>query len=133
MRRTFIFIIATLFLISTISALSLQVKKTSSSEVMVEGLNKPVIFDLKITNNGPDENIDFYSLVGFQIYPIGKTSILSGETKEIKLEVYPIGEFDYLGNYKFPYYIRGTSGEIEDSLMFLRIKFPKHSKFQHKI
>lgn len=125
MGRTFIFIIATLFLISTISALNLEIEKKSSNEVMISGLNKPVTFDLRITNNGFTENIDFYSLVGFQIYPVGKTRILSGETKEIKLEVYPIGEFDYFGNYKFPYYIRGESGEIEDSLMFLRIKFPE--------
>lgn len=128
MRRTFIFIIATLFLLSTISALSLQVEKISSNEVMVEGLNKPVTFDLRITNNGANESIDFYSLVGFQIYPAGKTQILSEETKDIKLEVYPVGEFDYLGNYKFPYYIRGKSGEMEGSLMFLRIKFPQAFK-----
>ena len=122
MKRAFI--LAFLFLgimiiIPFALSLSLDVKKTSSDEVMIADLNKPVEFELEIKNLGASDNIEFYNLLGFQMFPIGTTYIGTGETKEINLQVSPIGDFNQRGFYTFDYFIRGQGGsEINEKLSF---------------
>ena len=123
MKKTIIFFMLAIFVLPSIFALNLKVEKTSSNEVMIADLNKPAVFDLKITNLGADDHIEFYNLVGFTMFPVGTVPITAGETKDIKLEVSPIGEFEYMGRYNFKYYIRSQDGsEIEQQIAFKRIK-----------
>ncbi|MBI3623647.1 hypothetical protein HY212_06240 [Candidatus Pacearchaeota archaeon] len=122
MRKILLLIITTLILLNFASALDLSIKKTSSNEVMVAELSKPAAFNLEITNNGTGQNVEFYNLLGFSIFPRGKTSIGGGETKDIKVEVYPIGEFNYIGFYTFEYFIKADDGtEQKEQLTFKRI------------
>ena len=115
----FIIVLIFLLILHSVLALNLDVKKISSNEVMIFGVKEPVIFDLEITNNGADDNIKFYNLVGFEMFPIGTTPIAVGETKKIQLKVSPIGEFEYRGAYTFEYFIRGDdSSEIKKELTF---------------
>jgi len=122
MRKTILFIFTTLILLQFISGLDLTINKTSSGEIMIAELSKSAIFTLHITNNGVGENIEFYNLLGLSMYPKGKTPIGGGETKEITVEVYPIGEFNYMGHYTFQYFIKAEDGsELEEQLTFERI------------
>ena len=126
MGKILLLIITTLILLNFASAIDLKVEKISSDSVMIAGLNKPATFDLKITNNGPEENLEFYNLLSFSMYPKGKTPLMAGETKNIKIEVYPIGEFSYLGFYTFEYFIRGNDGSsMKETLTFKRERLEK--------
>jgi hypothetical protein len=114
-------LISVLFILSLlpiISSLNLEVEKLSSNEVLIPNLDKPVIFDLKIKNIGESDEIEFYNLVGFKMFPIGITKIDAGETKKIKLELYPLKEIKERGYYNINYFIKGKSSEIEEKLTF---------------
>ena len=100
-------------------SLNLNIEKTSSNEIMIADLNKPAEFNLKIKNLGAGDYIEFYNLLGFQMFPVGTTYIAGGETKEIVLKVSPIGTIKERGHYTFDYFIRGQSGpEISQKLAF---------------
>ena len=121
MKKTIFIFILVLALIQSAYALNLDIKETNEAIMIVE-LNRPAVFDLAIKNLGADDNVEFYNLVSLKMFPAGTTPIMSGETKEIKLEVSPIGEFNIFGRYTFPYYIRGQDGsEISQSATFKRI------------
>jgi hypothetical protein len=123
MKKVFICLIAALLILPTVFALNLKINEISQDEVMIAGVNQPVVFDLNVTNLGTSDNIEFYNLVGFRMFPEGKISIGAGETKEIKLQVTPIEKFDYLGYYTFHYFIKGQSDpqQIDSTLMFKRV------------
>ncbi len=100
-------------------SLNLNIEKTSSGEVMIADLKKPAEFTLKITNLGVADYVEFYNLLGFQMFPIGTTYIGAGETKTITLSVSPIGEINTRGHYTFDYFIRGQDkSEIKQTLTF---------------
>src|SRR3989344_2033075 len=123
MKKTLLLFITTLILLNFVNALDFTVEKVSSGEVMIAGLNRPATFDLKVTNNGPAETIEFYNLLGFSMFPRDKITIGAGQTEEIKMEIYPIGEFNHLGFYTFEYTIRNEAGEeTRRTLTFKRIK-----------
>jgi len=110
-----------LIILPAVSSVKVLVEKQSSNEVMILGLDKPVVFDLKITNQGQSDNFEFYNLLGFSMFPIGTVPIGSGETKDIQLKVSPIGEFDYKGAYTFDYFIKGNQGSDTKETLTFRI------------
>ena len=117
MKRAFILTFLILMIIPFALSLNLNVEKTSSDEIMIADLNKPAEFNLKITNQGSADYIEFYNLLGFQISPNGTTYINSEETKEIVLKVSAVGNLKQRGFYTFDYYIRGSDGtEIKQTL-----------------
>ena len=119
MKKMFISVLILLLIIPSVLAINIKVEKISSDEVMIFGVDKPVVFNLRITNLGPANNLEIYNLLGFKMFPIGTIPIGEGQTKEIKLEVSPIGEFSYKGVYTFEYFIRGQdSTEIKEKLTF---------------
>jgi len=119
MKKTFIILLILLLITPQILALNLNVEKLSSNEVMIAEIDRPVIFDLKIKNLGPADNLEFYNLLGFSMFPIGTVQINAGEVKEIQLKISPIGEFNVRGFYTFQYFIRGQNSlEIEEQLTF---------------
>jgi len=118
MKKWF-FLIALIFLLPNILAINLKVEKISQNEVLIADLESPVaVFDINITNNGPSGNFEFYNLAGFSMSPT-KITINSMETKEIQLQLSPIGKISQRGFYTIPYFIRATdTSEIEESLTF---------------
>ena len=119
MKKILILTIFILLILPSISAINLKVEKQSLNEVMILGLEKPAIFDLKITNSGAADNLEFYNLLGFSMFPIGTTPLNEGETKEIQLKISPIGDFTHRGAYTFNYFIRGQDfSEIKQELTF---------------
>lgn len=119
MKKQFIFLVITLLILPSVLALSLKVEKQSSDEVLIIGLDEPAIFDLKITNLGKTDNLQFYNLLGFEMYPKGTVQIKEKETKEVQLKLSPIGEIKSRGYYTIQYYIRGDGGaEQKEELTF---------------
>ncbi|MBI2045095.1 hypothetical protein HYT23_03485 [Candidatus Pacearchaeota archaeon] len=123
MKRVFILLILALFLMPTMFAINVEVKRTSSNEVMIAELDRTADFEIEVTNLGSGGYFEFYNLVGLAMYPIEKIQINGLETKKITLQVKPIGKFEVLGPYTFPYYVRAQDDtEILESLTFRRVK-----------
>jgi hypothetical protein len=115
-----IFIFLTLLLVpSFISAINLDVEKISSDEVYIYDLNKPVKFELKLTNNGADDSFKFYNLLGFGIKPSDRVEIKRGESKIVEVEISPSSHVPKEGFYVFNYYIKAEDGsEINKEINF---------------
>lgn len=115
----FLFIFGILAIASFAYAIDLSVEKTPVNQVYIKELKKPAVFDFKITNNGDNDNFEFYSLAGVDISPKGTFPIARGEVKNIKVEIYPQEELlaKTLGYLSFSFKIRGqSSGSMEDKL-----------------
>ena len=119
MKKILITLLITLLILPTIFALNLEINKKSSQEVMITSLNEAAVFDLEITNRGSPENVEFYNLLGFDMFPVGTVPIGAGETIDVELRILPIGDFDHRGFYTLSYFIRGTDGsEQREELTF---------------
>jgi hypothetical protein len=117
MKKVLFAVVLLMIVLPLVSSLSLDIKKTSSDEIMIADLNKSAQFNLEITNLGASDYIEFYNLLGFQMFPVGTTYIGSHETKDITLKISPIGDLKTRGYYTFDYYIRGGDGsQIKENL-----------------
>ena len=101
-----------------ISAIDLTIEKKSTDEVYIKSLEKPIYFDLSITNNGASGSFEFYNLMGFTMLPTEKIFITKGETKDIQIEIEPIGEIPEKGFYALTYYIKSGDSQIKETLLF---------------
>jgi len=120
MKKVFIFLLVVL-LVPAVLGLNIDVKKTSSDEVMIKEFQNPVSFDLELINHGDADNLYFYNLVGFQMIPESKIPIGEDENKTIKLTIVPIGEINTEGLYSFSYFIEGKDGEDLKKTLTFRI------------
>jgi hypothetical protein len=119
MKKVFLIFATLLLILPCVLAINIVVEKQSDNEVYIPGIDNPIVFDLKITNNGPSDSFRFYNLVGFEMSPIGQVNIKERETKDVELEISPIGELKQRGGYSFSYYIKGNdSSEVKESLTF---------------
>lgn len=117
MRKLFILLLILLIVLPSATALNLDIEKLSSKEVMVAGINEPAVFEIRVTNNGDQDNLRFDNLLGFRMFPIGTIPIKSGEEKTIKLMIYPREDFSYRGFYNFKYFITGQDmTQVSDEL-----------------
>ena len=73
----------------SISAIDLEINKTSHDEVLLLDLNMPATINLDVKNNGLADSFLFYSFFGMGIEPAERIFIDSGETKHVKLTVAP--------------------------------------------
>jgi len=119
MKKILIFLALILLILPSVLAINVTVEKESTGEILIVDLDRPVTFDLKITNNGPDDNFAFYNLIGFNMLPAGTTPIGEGETKAIQLQISPLGNIKERGFYTLPYYIKGQEGpDVQKELTF---------------
>jgi len=122
MKKIFILITFILLIIPLISAINIDIEKQDSNPILIKGLDTPAIFNLKITNWGSAGNLEFYNLLGFMMSP-NVIYINQGETKNIVLRIFPIGDLKTEGLYKFKYTIRADDkSEIND---YLTVKITK--------
>ncbi len=110
MKRAFL-LLGLIFFLPAILAINLDVKKISNNEVLIEDLGKPAVFELEIRNLGEDDSFEFYNFLGFKMFPVGTVPIKSGETKEVKLEIIPLSDFNYRGQYILSYFIKGSGAD----------------------
>ncbi len=117
MKKWYLLIILGFFLIQPILAINVNVQQISSNEVMIAGSTEPAIFRLNVTNNGPSDNLSFYTFFGTGIKPSSPISIGSGETKEVDLQISPRTDLDIKGYVTFNYYIEGIDrSKAQESL-----------------
>ena len=119
MKKAYISLLIVLLIFPVISAVNLEVKKQSSNEVLIPAIKESIKFDLKIKNLGLADNFEFYNLLGFEMFPIGTVFIGAGQTKDIQLQISPIGDFTHRGYYTFTYFIQGQNfSETKQELTF---------------
>ena len=121
MKKAVAFIIIALFAISPVLALYLEFPTERDEATLIIDLNEPASFVANITNKGSSGNIQFYNLLGFRMLPSSSVSISSGETKEIKLDIYAPENFAQRGFYLFQYFIKNQNGEQQERDMLLKI------------
>ncbi len=126
MKKTLISIIIILLILPSIFAINVNIEKQSSNEVLIKGINMPAVFDIKITNLGEPDKFKFYNLVGFMISP-ETISLNHGETKEIMLRIFPIGDLKINGPYTFAYTIKGQDNSEIDQQLTVKIMDLKDS------
>jgi len=115
--RKIALIIIVLFLLPLTLAINLNMEERDSNEIIIQGINQPATFDLKITNLGGSDNFQFYNLLGFSMAPKGTVFFSQGEAKKVELMIYPKENFDYKGFYTFKYFIRGQdNSEVSQEL-----------------
>lgn len=119
MKKTIIFLLLVLLILPSALAIDIDVKKTSSGETMIHGINSRIVFDLELTNNGQADYIKFYNLLGFNMFPREGITIDGGETKKVELTINPVGEFNERGFYTLEYFIKGLDdSEVAKTLTF---------------
>ncbi len=117
--KKILFLVVLLLVLPGVLAMDLVVEKISKGEVMVSGIDKPAVFDFEITNEGADGSFKFSNLLAFEMQPEDWVLIKKGETKQVQLEIYPRENLDYIGYYKFEYFIlESVGGKITDKLVF---------------
>jgi len=88
MKKIFILILIGLML-PAISAINLDIQKTSENEIMILDINTPATFDLTIKNNGASDEFELYTFFALLEEPKQSILINSGETKHIKVKILP--------------------------------------------
>ncbi|MBU2053254.1 MAG: hypothetical protein ABIJ14_01960 [Nanoarchaeota archaeon] len=122
--KKILFILLMMLLIAPLISAAVEIEKQSSNEVLIVGIGEPATFDLKIKNFGASDNFEFYNFLGFNMFPVGTVFIGAGQTKDVKLQISPIGDFSHRGFYTFNYFIRGhnqNSSEQSETLTFKAI------------
>ena len=109
--KKMIFLIILFLILPNLYAINLEVQKVDSREIIINKVNEPAIFDLKVKNLGSGDNFEFYNLLGFSMAPKGTVFIATGETKDVQLIIYPREDLDYSGFYTFEYFIQGSNKE----------------------
>jgi hypothetical protein len=104
-----------LLIFPLVSAINLNIEKTSENEAMIIGVSMPATFNLKIKNLGSGDNLMFYNFFGSDTLPKGTVELRQYETKEIAVGVYPRDDLKQEGLIQFDLYIKGSKG---DSITF---------------
>ncbi|MBU2612275.1 MAG: hypothetical protein KKB62_00960 [Nanoarchaeota archaeon] len=108
MKKVYLFIILGILLIQPIMAIDLDVKKLSSNEVMIKGLNDSATFRIEVTNNGPSDSFTFYTFFGKGFESIAPVQINSGDSKVVELKISPRLDYSLSGHVRFNYFIQAS-------------------------
>ena len=100
-------VVIAIILVQSVLAVNLNVQKVSSKEVMIQGLDEPATFSVKVDNFGPSDSFSFYTYFGTGITPTSSIQINSGETKLVNLQISPRLDMNLNGYVNFPYFIQG--------------------------
>ena len=112
----------TIILVSFVSAIDLEIEKKAIRDVVITELDTPAEFEFTITNNGPDDTFEMYSLVGINIYPKGNFKINHGQTKIINIEIEVLEAAKQTqGYYTFVYKIKGSNTGIQEDKVTVKI------------
>jgi hypothetical protein len=93
------------------SAIELEINPVTNDVAMIKGTTMPAIFELNITNRGTADNFIFYDFFGSDSFPKGTVYIGGGESKIVKVGIYPRSDLKQMGRIIFDLYIQGQDGE----------------------
>jgi hypothetical protein len=88
MKKVLTLLFIVLFL-PVLSAINLDIEKTSENEVMILDIDEPAVFDLTIKNNGASDEFEFYTFFALLEEPNESVLIDSGETKDVQIKLLP--------------------------------------------
>lgn len=118
MKKSLVFlaVLISFFLISSVSAVDLTVKKTDKGSVVIAELKNPAIYDFEVDNNEGRDIVEIYSLIGISMTPKGMFELLPGINK-FEVQMYPSADIRRMrGLYTFEYQIKGDAmGIFKDS------------------
>lgn len=105
-------------------AINVDVKKLSSEETMISGIDNSVPVQLQITNNGPSSNFKFYTIGYFSFSDFNQNTnsttqiqIDKGETKKVTLLAFKRPDAKLSGKTTFSYFIQSDDkSEVEEKL-----------------
>ncbi len=119
MKKVILLFCLAVFILPAIYALDLNVTTNSTNVVLINNVNEPAVFNLQVTNNGMPDNLQFYNLLGFNMFPEGTVPIQLGQTINVPLMIYPRPDLNYNGFYIFNYIIQGQAGDqLPESVNF---------------
>ncbi len=96
-----------------------SLNKNNTGQLFIIGLKSPAVYDTYITNKGPSDNFKIYSYFGSNIEP-KNIFIKNGETKEVKIKVYPGYNSLKEGSYFFSYFIKASDGTSKKVSLLVR-------------
>ncbi len=112
MKKGLILLMFVMLILPLAAAGNLEVEKVDKGSVIISELNNPAVFEFTITNKGPSDNFEIYSLLGISMSPKGTFEVPSGKSV-VEIKVYPNKEIQkYRGLYYFEYQIKGSGSEI---------------------
>ncbi len=114
-----VFIVLSL-LLTLVSAINLDVSSKEISNIAIKNLNEPAVFELTIRNLGATSSFEIYSLVGVDISPEEKFTIISGGTKKIEIQIMP-QDSKPKGFSTFEYKIKNLENEIQKESLTINI------------
>lgn len=119
MKKVLLSLFFAVLIIPAVFAISLDVNTNSTNVVMIKDVNEPAIFTLQVENLGTSSDFKFYNLLGFAMLPEETVHISSGDTENVRLEIYPRSDLSYTGHYTFNYIIKDSSeASQQESLTF---------------
>ena len=69
MKKVILLFCLAVFILPAIYALDLNVTTKHTNVVLINNVNEPAVFNLQVTNNGMPDNLQFYNLLGFNMFP----------------------------------------------------------------
>ncbi|MBS3085891.1 hypothetical protein J4225_04385 [Candidatus Pacearchaeota archaeon] len=121
MKKIILALVFISIILPSVLAINLKIEPDTDKGTLIYRLKSPATFNINVTNFGPADNIEFYNLLAFSMYPPGTFHINNGETKDIQIIVYPPEEFEQKGFYSFDYYIRSQDGSQMSRNIVLKI------------
>ncbi len=111
-----------LLLMNLVYAINLEITPAEISKTALIDLNQPAIFDLSIKNNDATDSFQIYSLIGINITPQDSFTILSNETKIIRIYLTPQESFSIRDeSLPFVYQIKNSKNEIQKETLTINI------------
>jgi hypothetical protein len=122
MKKSLLFVLLIITIMPFALASVIEVEKIDKGSVVISELDNPALFDLKITNNGDQDNFEIYSLLSISITPKGKTTLPHGTTT-VLTGFYPNENTrkDITGFYTFEYQIKGDNSGIFNDTITIKI------------
>jgi hypothetical protein len=121
-RKLFNLLFISLFLISLVSAINVEIEKKPIKDIVISGIDKPAEFVFSITNLEQTDNFELYTLVGVDLTPKGTFVISSGQTKTVQVDAYIPEKYKQKpGFYTFNYKLRGQNTGIHEDTLTVKI------------
>lgn len=121
LKKSLVFLFLLLILVQVVSA-SLEIEKKAVIDSVVPETKQPAVYDLEIKNLGETDDFSVYSLVGVDIKPNETFRIASGETKNVRVELFPQeAVLENPGTFNFIYKVKGEKTGITEDVMLIRV------------
>jgi len=123
MKKGIILSILSLFLLSVLVSAQLDIQKEDKGSVVIANSRNPANFEFTITNMGPTDNFEIYTLIGITMTPRGTFNLEAGVPTKVQVQAYPSADIrkKFRGIYIFDYEIKGSINGITKDKLAIKI------------